>query len=156
MPEAVHELRGTRLTEIRRVANLVIVVFGPDDGTGWAIHAQCPFRVLHGDVILLGTRDLNWAGECGADRAEAFETGQTKYDAQAEFLTSRFAAGDFRVTATEFGPGGRLVVEATEDGDAVRLEVFPDCSGPWIESWRLFRLGTTDEHFVYPTAAGRD
>ena len=59
------------------------------------------------------------------------------------------------MTGTEFGPGGLLVVEATNDGDAIRLEIFPDCSGPWIESWRMFGLGDNDEYWVYPAAAGR-
>jgi hypothetical protein len=153
---AVRALAGARLTEVRRVANLAIVVFRPGDGPGWTIHAQCPFRITHGEVILLGSRDLNWPRERGTDRDEAFENGTTKYDAQAEFLTARFAMGDFRVTGTELGPGGRLAVEATGDRDPIRLEVFPDCSGPWIESWRLFGLGDGEGHFVYPEAAGRD
>jgi hypothetical protein len=118
--EAVRALEGMRLTEVRRVANMAIVVVRADGGAGWTIHAQCPFRVMHGDVILLGSRDLNWARDRGTDRDEAFETGATKYDSQAEFLTSQFAAGDFRVTGTAFGPGGLLVVEAANDGDPAR------------------------------------
>ncbi|MBE8522127.1 hypothetical protein ILP97_32370 [Amycolatopsis sp. H6(2020)] len=156
MAEAVKALQGLRLTEVRRVANIAIVVVQPDRGTGWTIHAQCPFRVMHGDVILLGSRDLDWSRDRGTDRDDAYENGTTKYDAQAEFLTARFAGGDFRVTAAEYGPGGLLVIEATNDGDPIRLEVFPDCSGPWIESWRLFALEEGSGHFVYPEAAGRD
>ncbi|MFF1610462.1 hypothetical protein ACFVYA_22005 [Amycolatopsis sp. NPDC058278] len=106
-------------------------------------------------MILLGSRDLNWPRDRGTDRAEAFENGTTKYDAQAEFLTARFAMSDFRVTGTEFGPAGLLAIEAANDGDPIRLEVVPDCSGPWIESWRLFDLGDGERHFVYPEAAGR-
>lgn len=148
---AVRALAGLRLVEIRRVANIVIAVFRPETGPGWTIHAQCPARVVHGDVILLGSRDMNWP----RDRGEALENVTTKYDARAESVTSSLAEGDFRVTAAEFGPGGLLIVEATSDGDAIRLEVFPDCSGPWIESWRLFELSDDGEHFVYPEAADR-
>ncbi|WP_206784965.1 hypothetical protein [Amycolatopsis sp. MtRt-6] len=154
--EAVQALRGLRLTEVRRVANIVIVVVRPDGGTGWTIHAQCPFRVVHGDVILLGSRDMNWPRDRGTDRDEAFENGTTKFDAQAEFLTGRFAEGDFRVTGAKLGPGGEVVLEATNDGDPIRLEIFPDCSGPWIESWRLFALDEGAGSYVYPEAAGRD
>ncbi|MEU0535455.1 hypothetical protein [Amycolatopsis tolypomycina] len=148
--EAVQALRGLRLVEVRRVANIVIIGFGPGDRADRTIHAQCPFRVVHGDVILLGSRDMNWSRDRGTDRDEAFENVTTKYDAQAEFLTARFAEGDFRVTDAKLGPGGQVVVEATDDGDPIALEIFPDCSGPWIESWRLFALEEGSEHFVYP------
>jgi hypothetical protein len=56
-----------RLTEIRRIANIVVVVFRPDGGAEQTIHAQCSFRVMHGDVILLGSRDMRWQ-RCSAGR----------------------------------------------------------------------------------------
>jgi hypothetical protein len=156
MAEAAEALVDMRLVEIRRVLNIVIVLFRPDDGVDHTIHAQCSFRVMHGDVILLGSRDMRWPKQPGADRDEAFDSLTTMYDAQAAFLTSRFAEGDFRVTGTELGPGGLLVVEAVDDSDLIRLEVIPETSGPKVESWRLFARDKSSEHFVYPEAAGRD
>jgi hypothetical protein len=73
-----------------------------------------------------------------SDRDEAFDSLTTMYDVQAAFPTSRFAEGDFRVTGTELGPGGLLVVEAVNGSDLIRLEVIPETSSPKVESWRLF------------------
>lgn len=154
--EEVRALVGMRLAEIRRVVNIVVIVFRPDDGGDRTIHAQCPFRVMHGDVILLGSRDMRWPKERGADRDEAFDSLATMYDVQAAFLTSRFMESDFRVTGAEVGPGGLLALEATNSSDSIRLEVMPVSSGPKVESWRLFAVGDSTEHYVYPEAAGRD
>jgi hypothetical protein len=156
MAQAIQALAGMRLAVIRRIANLVIVVFRPDEGADHTIHAQCSFRVLHGDVILLGSRDMHWPQVHGADRDEAFENLATKYDSQAEYLTSTLAERDFRVSAAGLGPGGLVTVEAADETDFLRLEFVPETSGPKVESWRLFALGGSDEHHVYPEAAGRD
>jgi hypothetical protein len=153
---AVRALVGTRLTKIRRVANIVIVMFRPDEGVDYTIHAQCPFRVMHGDVILLGSYDMHHPKGRGVDSDEAFENFTTMYDVRAEFLTSRFAEDDFRVASAELGPGGLLAVEAVDGSDSIRLEVIPMSSGPKVESWRLFATDKSSEHYVYPEAAGRD
>jgi hypothetical protein len=156
MAEAVRALEGMRLAEIRRTVNLVVLVFRPDEGPDHTIHAPCAFRVLYGDVILLGSRDMYWPRERGADRDEAFDRFTTRYDAKAEFLTARFAEDDFRVTSAGIGPGGLLTVEAIHGADSIRLELVPVNSGRKVESWRLFAVGNTTEHFVYPEAAGLD
>jgi hypothetical protein len=152
----VQALDGMRLTEIRRIANIVKVMFRPDDGVDYTIHAQCPFRVMHGEVILLGSYDMHHPKERGVDSDEAFESFTTMYDVQAKFLTSRFAEDDFRVSSAELGPGGLLTVEAVNGSDSIRLEVIPMSSGPKVESWRLFAVDKSSEHYVYPEAAGRD
>ncbi|MEV6902172.1 hypothetical protein [Amycolatopsis sp. NPDC051372] len=121
-----------------------------------AIHAQCPFRVVHGDVILLGSRDMDWPEVRGADRGEAFDSFTTMYDVRAASLTSSFAKADFRVAGAEIGTGGQLIVEAVTGSDSIRIEVIPVSSGPKVESWRLFAVGDNDDHFVYPEAADRD
>jgi hypothetical protein len=154
--KAVQALVGMRLIEIRRIVNMLVVVFRPDEGIDYTIHAQCPFRVMHGDVILLGSYDMHHPKERGVDSDEAFENFTTMYDVQAEFLTSRFAEDDFRVASAELGPGGQMAVEAVNGSDSIRLEVIPMSSGPKVESWRLFALDKSSEHFVYPEAAGRD
>lgn len=154
--EEVHALAGMRLVEIRRIVNIVVVVFRPDEGADHTIHAQCSFRVMHGDVILLGSRDMRWPKTPGADRDEAFDSFTTMYDVQAAFLTSSFTENDFRVTGADIGPGGLVVVEATSGSDSIRIEVIPESSGPKVESWRLFAVGDNGEHYVYPEAAGRD
>jgi len=46
--------------------------------------------------------------------------------------------------------------EAADERDSLRLEFVPETSGPRVESWRLFAPGDSDEHHVYPEAAGRD
>jgi hypothetical protein len=154
--KAVQALVGMRLIEIRRIVNMLVVVFRPDEGIDYTIHAQCPFRVMHGDVILLGSYDMHHPKERGVDSDEAFENFTTMYDVRAESLTSRFAEDDFRVTSAELGPGGLLAVEAVNGSDSIRLEVIPMSSGPKVESWRLFAVDKSSEHFVYPEAAGRD
>ena len=155
LTDAVHALVGMRLVEIRRVLNIAIVIFRHGDGTEHTIHAQCPFRVLHGEAILLGSFDMHWPRRCDADRDEAFDTFATMYDGQAKLLTSIFADGEFRVTRSELETAGALGVEAANGPHVLRLEAIPMTSGPTVESWRLFRLGDSVHH-VYPAAADRD
>ncbi|MEQ0559680.1 hypothetical protein ABJI51_11400 [Amycolatopsis sp. NEAU-NG30] len=152
----MESLAGMRLVEIRRIVDMVVVVFRRDDGVEYAIHASCPVRVMHGDVILIGSYDMHHAKVRGADSNEAFENFTTMYDVRAKSLTSSFAEGDFRVTSADLGPGGLLVAEEADGSDSIRVEVIPMSSGPKVESWRLFAVEEGAEHFVYPEAAGRD
>jgi hypothetical protein len=75
-------------------------MFRPDDGVDYTIHAQCPFRVMHGSY------DMHWPKVRGADSDEAFESFTTMYDVRAESLTTSFAEGDFRmIVESEFNCG---------------------------------------------------
>ncbi|HTI21775.1 MAG TPA: hypothetical protein VL652_12335, partial [Kutzneria sp.] len=126
-----------------------------DDEVRHAIHAQCPLRVVHGDVILLGSHDVHQPKVRGADKDEAFDNFATMYDAQASSLTSWFKRHEFRVVGSDLETAGLLAIEATDGSDVIRLEIIPMTSGPKVESWRLFRVGDSVHH-VFPEAAGKD
>ena len=115
------------------------------------LHAQCPFRVVRGAQILLGSYDLHWPKERKADKDVAFDTYATMYDSNAKILTDILADGEFHVIDAEMRENGEIVVEKP---DSVRFEVFPACSGP-VEGWRLFEKGS-DVPYVYPDLADRD
>ena len=129
---AVRGLRGARLAGIDRLLGMVRIglVRGGDEVR---LHVQCPVRLVNGDRILLGSADLRHP----PDRGDAF-------DRSARTATGLFGKREHTVVRAEVGPGGALVLETTGD---LRIEVFPDVSGP-IECWRLFVHGV-DEHFVY-------
>ncbi|MEV6832008.1 hypothetical protein [Amycolatopsis sp. NPDC051102] len=154
--EAVRGLAGMRLVEIRRIVDMVVAVFRPDAGVEHTIHAPCPVRVMHGNVILIGSYDTHHPRVPGTDSDESFEKFTTMFDVRAKSLTSSLAEGDYRVIVAEVGPGGLLAVEAANGSDSIRLEAIPMSSGPQVESWRLFALEKDAEHFVFPEAAGRD
>jgi hypothetical protein len=147
---AVSALEGTRIVDLGRTLNMVEVGF-ERGGALYRLHAQCPFRVVHGARILVGSTDMNYPEDRKADGNLAYDTYATMFDRNAKRLTERFAAGEFLVVSAVLRENGEIVIELPE---SVRFEVFPACSGP-VESWRLFEKGS-DVHHVYPDSADRD
>lgn len=117
----------------------------------YRLHVQCPFRVVRGSRILLGSVDLAYSADRNVDAKVAYDMRTTMYDRNAQILTSKLSSGDFPVLDAELDENGAFFFEISE---AVRFEIFPACSGA-VEGWRLFEKGS-DVHYVYPDSADRD
>ncbi|MEW2505173.1 hypothetical protein AB0878_32365 [Amycolatopsis sp. NPDC047767] len=138
-------LVGARVTDVGRTVTMIEVGFALGE-VETRLHAQCPFRFIGGDNVVIGSEDLAYPA-ARADEA-AYAERRTMYDRKARWLTARLAAGEYRVESAELGRAGAVTLVVT--GSAV-LEVFPACSGP-VEQWRLFERGS-DVHHVFPDSA---
>jgi hypothetical protein len=143
---ALHELVGSRATEIGRTVNMVELGFDKG-GETYRMHIQCAFRAVREELILIGTADMSFPRD-----DTAFDSRATRYDRNATMLTDRFQAGVFQVTEVKMSDSGSFVIELSH---GVRLEAMPTCSGPF-EAWRLFVKGDIDRHFVYPESSDYD
>jgi hypothetical protein len=137
---AVAALAGARVVEVRRTLNIAIVGFTRGDESV-RLHAQCPFRGVYEDRVVIGTRDMNYAIDREPD---AFDRYRTQYDRLAEQITTLLTSEDRTVTSASMGRAGALTIECA---GGLAFDVLPAIAGP-KECWRLFVEGS-DEHFVY-------
>lgn len=136
-------LGGARLRSVGRAADMGVLALTGAGGEDVALHVQCPFRVVHGDRVMLGSGDLRYVRD-GVAEEEAFDAFATRYDDRAADL-NRVLDGDGPVVGNVvLGPGGSLTLEA---GRELRIEVVPDRSGR-DECWRAFVRG--GPHHGYP------
>jgi hypothetical protein len=141
---AVDGLKGCHVVDVGRTLNMVEVGLRRDQTT-YRLHVQCPFRVVQGAKIVLGSFDVHYPIKRGADKDIAFDTYATQFDRSAKILTERLGPKGFPVLEAQMKEDGAFFFEIVDD---VRFEVFPAVSGP-IECWRLFEKGS-DVHYVYP------
>jgi len=142
----VEDLTGARIVEIRRVLNMAVVGFARDDEE-FRLHAQCPFRLLIGDRVLLGTKDMWYRRDRDMEFDVAWDTYATVFDKRAEEITSILASEEHVVASAEVGAVGLFTVEATT---GLHIDVLPDSSSKRLEMWRLFARHDIERHFVYP------
>lgn len=110
-----------------------------------ALHVQCPFRVLFGEKVLLGSQDIRYQRGDEFDRTLAADS---LYDSRARRLASQLEERRPTVIEVEFREAGALVLRLQ---GALVIETFPNASRP-DEAWRVFRRGS-DTHVVYPPLA---
>lgn len=135
-------LVGAAVGGIGRAASMGVIEFVGVRGEQVAVHAQCPFRLLQAQHLVLGSRDMDFPQK-GAG-PDAFDHFTTIYDSRAASLNAIFADRPAVVTGVTVGDAGSLAVAWQPD---YRLELFADCSGS-VESWRVFVRG--GDHFGYP------
>ncbi|MFR9797382.1 hypothetical protein ACL02U_15945 [Streptomyces sp. MS06] len=128
-------LLGATVRSVGRAADMGVIECADRDGGVIGVHVQCPFRILQGGHLLLGSRDMRFARR-GAGTA-AFERFETVYDARALTLNGILERLRPPVTDVVLGDAGSLVVRCRAD---LRVEAFPDCSGS-VEAWRVFLRG---------------
>ncbi|MCX4757198.1 hypothetical protein ACFC26_24005 [Kitasatospora purpeofusca] len=110
-------------------------------GSRFAVHAQCPFRIVQHGKIFLGSDDLVPARR--GDPSEG-EDQRLQYDTGADVLREFLNRKAPRVLTVERAPEGDIRI-ALEHG--IRIDVLPTSSKP-EESWRfMVRLG---EHVTFP------
>jgi len=118
----------------------------------YALHIQCPWRLLHEGDIVTGSADYYEPAEMDDEvDLQDGQAGNLQRKRLGETLRSYDAATSSWINGT-----GELVVESIVVDDfggfeislsgKFRLQVFP--SGSRGEYWRLFAPGSEDEHLV--------
>ncbi|MFJ7248101.1 hypothetical protein ACIQWA_26205 [Kitasatospora sp. NPDC098652] len=144
--ELLQRLVGEVWVNVHRFGGMGVVDFGGtvswplgdggevSTGSRYAVHAQCPFRIVQCGEVYLGSDDLVPGG--GGDRL-AYDTGA---DALREFLARRSP----RVLSVERAPEGDLRITLEHE---LRIDVLPT-SSKVEECWRFVVRG--GEHVVFP------
>lgn len=120
------------------------------------LHVQCAWRILHGEQILVASRDrLTPRGNPSEipDDFTSNEPGSTLCDEKLKMLLKRNDTEPLAVISLEMGICGAFRLKLTKD---YALEVFPDDSTD--EQWRYFDMLTEDAegHFVFTMAEEDD
>jgi hypothetical protein len=156
--KALSLLEGKRLWTCRRAADMATFQFGkssvvkdfygkPTEVGEYALHVQCPWRIIQGDQIVVGSGDLYYPAQSSDHELPPADFNWDRDpNRRDEILRALFGAGegDFIVRKIEVGNSGsfRLIF----DSDKL-LEVFPDDSLPH-EHWRLLSPTMDQPHFV--------
>ena len=153
-------LVGLPLSDSFRAAGMRILHFGKvrvvEGGRfgDYALHLQCPWRVVGPDGVITGMDDL-WepVNEDDWDENWNYEDSDTLLDARLNELLRGTGLG----TKSSRSETIRLIVEAVEAtgiGDlrislteGYKIEVFV-CGGR-AEDWRFFKPGSDDGHLVF-------
>ena len=140
---ALTALRGTRLTELGRAADLQLFTFVlPGGGGTRELHVTCPWRLVGPAGLLVGSSD-SWRPAAPDTPDEEFgrgAMGARLRDVRNAEVRDLLGAG-VEVVAAEADAVGGLVVRLA---GGLRLEVFPDASHAEhdeLEFWRLFEPG---------------
>lgn len=142
LPQISRILAGALVLSVGRAADMGVMEFAAPDGGLVMAHIQCPFRIIQGRDLLLGSRDMRFSqGDVSKDAVDRFET---VYDVRAAKLNSILGRLRPTVSTVEGGAGGSLGVGWSPE---FHLEVFPDCSGS-DEAWRVFIRG--GPHYGFP------
>ncbi|WP_328299173.1 hypothetical protein OG389_16095 [Streptomyces sp. NBC_00435] len=102
-------------------------------GSEFAVHAQCPFRIVQQDRIVLGYDDLHRPAPRKGPADEAGDGERRAYDVGADSLREYLGRTSPRVLSVRRTPVGDLLIEL-EHG--IRVELFP-ASPKRQESWRF-------------------
>src|SRR6266436_2857546 len=151
--EALQPLTGLSLSIARNAGNMKNFQFGRiqphPSGKGtvgeYALHIQCPWRMIQAGKILTGSCDYYEQHADGADENTGGPTGNLQqrklfsllrgYDPKTRSLVND--AGGLVVESIRSDTYGGLEIEFS---GSVSLQIFPD--GSETEAWRFFRLGT--------------
>ena len=132
-------LNGAMLKSVGRALNMGVLEFHAVDGSDVSLHVQCPFRFVQGGSLVLGSADIKFTAESGANERKV-------YDSRADILNGILSRLDVPVTNVELEAAGYLRLSWRE---RLFFEVFPDCSGA-VEAWRVLQRG--GEHYGFPAS----
>jgi hypothetical protein len=108
----------------------------------FALHVQCPWRLVAGGAVVVRTECLVFNGELGTDETNAIIRFRQCLDPWLESVPKRWRAVE-GVTVDEFG-GCRIMM-----AEGAVLEAFATArTSVATEEWRLFRPGQDDRHVV--------
>ncbi|GAA3633548.1 hypothetical protein GCM10022267_20360 [Lentzea roselyniae] len=112
----------------------------------YALHVQCPWRVLDGDQLVTGSYDVHQPGPgwTGDGEFDWDVQGANRFDARAGKLTAYLAAEPVVVTSAEVTAWGDLTISLSDD---FRIDVLRTGSVRH-EEWRFFRPYRDDDHVV--------
>ena len=110
-----------------------------------ALHVQCRWRIATNELVLVGSRDINYPAEYseGDEIPEGFDWDRaaTRLD---KLIASLFLEHTFIVQDVKLARAGSL---SATIGENLYLDLFPDDSLP-SEQWRLFEPGRHQPHHV--------
>jgi len=144
-------LVGKSMWIARRAADMATFQFGErrqrqthDGRTAevgeFALHVQCAWRILRGDKVVVGSRDLYSPAnhDDSQPNPETFDWDRDPNRRDA-LLHDLFDGGTraYVVTAAQTGRAGTCGIDFDQ---GMRLELFPDDSSAG-EHWRLFEIG---------------
>jgi len=152
------ELVGRVLWTSRRSADMATFQFGKriqirtHDGRSrevgeYALHVQCDWRVVKGDSVLVGSRDLYYpAGYVDGDAIPDHFSWDRDPNRRDELLRALFEDGakGFTVRKVYTGKAGACLIEFDDD---ISLEIFPNDSSE-DEHWRLFATQDSTKEIV--------
>jgi hypothetical protein len=158
--QVLQALVGLRLSLVRNAAGMRVFHFGEvrphQRGKGtvgeYALHIQCPWRLVSPDGVITGSSDSQMPPRNGGEVDPSDpRAGSLQNIRLASLLTSYDD-----VTKSHLNATGELVVKsasADQYGSAdiafsggVHLQLFPDGSAE--EDWRFFKTGGSGTHFV--------
>ncbi|MET8762178.1 hypothetical protein [Lentzea sp. NPDC004782] len=119
----------------------------PREVTEYALHVQCPWRVLQGDQYVVGSSDMfrprpGWTGEGDFDWDVQ---GANRFDVRVARLNELLADGRVAVTSVDVTAWADLTISLSY---GFRIEVLRLTSSVRTELWRFFRLHRDEPHVV--------
>ena len=157
--EALGVLSGMSLWVSNRAVDMEMFQFGQrHEGTDkrgqptrwgdYALHVQCPWRIVDPDHIIVGYQDV-YRSLTGV-HLEGLEwdvQGGNLRDRRLTELFDRSGMGPLVVEAVEVDAAGTIHMAL---GRGIALEVFPDASAAngEEEQWRFFMVDSESDHFV--------
>ena len=158
--QALAPLVGLPLRDTGRALNMQMFDFGKPckyhnykgqeiEGWGYALHIQCPWRVIGPDGIVVGDRDSCYPADESAEW-EGFDPDEGKpshLEAGIFPWMEKYADEPLTVERVEADSVGGFQLFLTE---GFVLEAFPSDSlkGEYSEHWRIFRPAQDNSHFV--------
>ncbi len=117
----------------------------PKEVGEYALHLQCAWRIVRGEEVVVGSRDLYYPAGCTSPEVPpGFQWDVQGANRLDERLQQFLATAELRVSDVKAGDAGSLKIFL---GNDVCLEVFPDDSFD-TEHWRFFRPYLDEPHFV--------
>jgi len=154
---ALSPLIGLQLWGAARSANMEMFALGErvtrldrkreDVEVGeYALHIQCPWRIIGPDGVIVGSEDRNYPEDENANWEKFDLDGPSRCEARMNGWLKEYSEAPLKVERVESDHTGGF--ELFLEHDFV-LEVFPANSlrGEYSEHWRLFRP-TKEGHFV--------
>jgi hypothetical protein len=154
--QALTPLVGLPIRCIGRAMNLLWLQFGelhrvPNRRGGtkvvgdWAVHVQCPWRLIRHDRILVGYHDFYYTPDGGP--AKDWHAGErTRFDDVTSMICAEFDKMPPVVASVQVDDVGGFSVRLSSEH---RLDVFPDRSDETCDQWRIFQPGVDSKHFVF-------
>jgi hypothetical protein len=155
--EALSALIGLPLWGATRALNMEMFAFGERrtrrnrkgqevEVGEYALHIQCPWRIVSPDGIIVGSEDRNYPEDENADWEEFDSDGPSRCEARMVAWLKEYSAAPLRAQRVEADAVGgfKLLLQR-----GFVLEAFPADSlrGEYSERWRLFRP-SEEGHFV--------
>ncbi len=155
--QALAVLVGKRLWASRRAADMSTFQFGariktkdfydrPSEVGEHALHVQCPWRIVQGVQLVVGSGDLYYPANCDGSEPLPSDFEWDRMPNRRDRLLGELFDGDREFVVQKIETSVLASFRLVFHGGML-LEVFPDDSLPH-EHWRLLNLMTDGVDFV--------